>query len=965
MLKYCLSTLIVIFSISFLVSQNESTSLMYQMIQEKHLEQPDFQRVNLFSKITSRNNFSYLNSYISEDNAILNLDKGAVKALYNQKSRNINLYIPYTGVKAIELELTEQKINSGDIEFGTMNNGNPAPANGDQGRHFCGYVVGYEKSLASISIFADGSVMGIFATGEGNYVIGKLDGHEEYIVYNDKDLKATNPFQCQTEDLPRVTPKDEPTGLRVVPPRLCKKVRIYWEAAYNVYAFFSNNLTNTQNHLTALFNNMKTMYANEGIAVELSSLYIWTTQDIYNTGNTGAGLNNFMLFWNNRGNGYNGDIAHLVSRPTSISGGVAYVDVLCFRNYAYGHSQIFANNVPLPTYSWDVEVVTHETGHNLGSDHTQACSWIIGGSCKAIDNCASIEEGLCDSICPSDINYLNPPPGWKGTIMSYCHLTSIGIDFTLGFGPLPQAKIRSDISGSACLQSILAANLTPTPICTGNDGAVALSYPTTNYGIAPFTYNWSNGSTSQNISGLNTPNTYRVTVTDANSCTNSFSTTLISYPNPGNGQSAPVTLPVACDPGTPNFDISASAPANLTTCQTVAWLRTRGPVTTYTQARDSFLVADPSNIMYSSNSNVTTGALLTINPPNSCSQLTTYYYTPFTSKKTKSILNLTNTKSGITFSYGLGCDGQYVRFDNQSSLPSTCDLTVTPTASISVTMTISGSATGVNYYLYNTTTGLLLLTGAAPSTSGTFTIDISSLSTPLIQMDLDIADCAAASSISISATRTVNYPAITTPNFESACRVGTSVLVSFAPPEFLPVKLVNFYGKALDKSNELYWEIATAQNLSKIVIERSEDGISYGQIGEINSAINSNQKHNYSFNDPSPQEVEYYRLSFIDNDGKSEYSPIIILKRKVSSKIDIFPNPFHSAFNVDMTLDEGQTVRFMVIQPDGKVLIDKTREYGKGSARESIDLNNYASGIYFLKVIEENSSTSFFKIMKY
>jgi len=66
-----------------------------------------------------------------------------------------------------------------------------------------------------------------------------------------------------------------------------------------------------------------------------------------------------------------------------------------------------------------------------------------------------------------------------------------------------------------------------------------------------------------------------------------------------------------------------------------------------------------------------------------------------------------------------------------------------------------------------------------------------------------------------------------------------------------------------------------------------------------------------------------------------------------------------------MTLDEGQTVRFMVIQPDGKVLIDKTREYGKGSARESIDLNNYASGIYFLKVIEENSSTSFFKIMKY
>lgn len=36
-----------------------------------------------------------------------------------------------------------------------------------------------------------------------------------------------------------------------------------------------------------------------------------------------------------------------------------------------------------PNYSWTVEVVTHELGHNIGSSHTQSYSWPGG----AIDNC--------------------------------------------------------------------------------------------------------------------------------------------------------------------------------------------------------------------------------------------------------------------------------------------------------------------------------------------------------------------------------------------------------------------------------------------------------------------------------------------------------------------------------------------------------------------------------------------------
>lgn len=74
----------------------------------------------------------------------------------------------------------------------------------------------------------------------------------------------------------------------------------------------------------------------------------------------------------------------------------------------------YYNNVP--NYSWSVQVVTHEFGHLLGSKHTHACVW--NGNNTAIDGCAGGTEGGCST------------PGIPfngGTIMSYCHMTSVSL----------------------------------------------------------------------------------------------------------------------------------------------------------------------------------------------------------------------------------------------------------------------------------------------------------------------------------------------------------------------------------------------------------------------------------------------------------------------------------------------------------------------------------------------------------
>jgi hypothetical protein len=185
------------------------------------------------------------------------------------------------------------------------------------------------------------------------------------------------------------------------------------------------------NHITNIFNNFKLLYENEQIGSKLNQLYVWTTADSYNDD-----LNTFSA---NRSN-FGANIATLFSNTGG--GGVAWLDQLCGSNEYYKHGfcgAVGGTVSAIPTYSWAVNVTAHEIGHNLGSPHTHACSWTGG----AIDGCgpaAGYSEG-CNGPTPSN----------GGTIMSYCHLTSTGMNFTLGFGPQPGNLIRSRVNSCITL----------------------------------------------------------------------------------------------------------------------------------------------------------------------------------------------------------------------------------------------------------------------------------------------------------------------------------------------------------------------------------------------------------------------------------------------------------------------------------------------------------------------------------
>jgi len=337
----------------------------------------------------------------------------------------------------------------------------------DLGRHFGGTVQGYTHSMASFSFYSHQLAI-LFSGPWGNIVIAPLETESGefsniYVAYNDKNLKARNPFVCHTPDddieVLNVTETPESNSRSN---NTCRQIRVYMEASYKTYQDRSSSVSNVQTFFTNFFNQVATLYANEQIITVISEIFVWTTPDNIPTSSSGAAL---TAFGQMRTHAFNGDLAHWVTTGNFQNGGVAWLDVLCSGFNAnqgsgrFAYSNIANNFQTLPTYSWTVMVFAHEMGHNVGSPHTHNCSWPGG----AIDSCYAV-EGVC---------YSGPVIPRQGTVMSYCHLTNQGINLGLGFGLHPGNQLRSRTFGSnaSCLSNLPGtepnASITH-PTCAGD-----------------------------------------------------------------------------------------------------------------------------------------------------------------------------------------------------------------------------------------------------------------------------------------------------------------------------------------------------------------------------------------------------------------------------------------------------------------------------------------------------------------
>lgn len=115
--------------------------------------------------------------------------------------------------------------------------------------------------------------------------------------------------------------------------------------------------------------------------------------------------------------------------------------------------------------------------------------------------------------------------------------------------------------------------------------------------------------------------------------------------------------------------------------------------------------------------------------------------------------------------------------------------------------------------------------------------------------------------------------------------------VTVTLPKPLPIVLINFTGENSNSFNLLKWTTSSEINNDFFTLEKSQNAISFSEIGIINGAGNSNTTINYQFTDDNiTNNTNYYRLKQTDFDGNYSYSNTIVLSSNLTENIFYNPN---------------------------------------------------------------------------
>ena len=365
---------------------------------------------------------------ILEEYEIFQLDLEQINDLFTQRTQGLVMELSY-GDEILDLELIQKDLYSPGFTVTEMPSGRVVDLSSlDRGLHYQGVIAGKKGSIVALSVFRNEiSAVMSWPGSNGNMVLGKLENSEDHILYRDTQIASEFEMVCDTESGDDVIAHEE--NITAQQRLTVRCTDIHFDVSNQIY----NNKGGTAgatNYMTSLFNQVQIIYANDNIGILLGGITVWSSPEPF------SDLNGFSSY--RTSNTVPADLNAYINY--AYGGGVAYLNALC-SNVRFSVSGIESSFNNVPTYSWSVMVVSHELGHNMGSQHTHACAW--NGNNTAIDGCGP-NSGYSEGCSGS-----NPPAG--GTIMSYCHLTAVGINFSQGFGPQPAARIAAYVDGSACV----------------------------------------------------------------------------------------------------------------------------------------------------------------------------------------------------------------------------------------------------------------------------------------------------------------------------------------------------------------------------------------------------------------------------------------------------------------------------------------------------------------------------------
>ena len=189
--------------------------------------------------------------------------------------------------------------------------------------------------------------------------------------------------------------------------------------------------------------------------------------------------------------------------------------------------------------------------------------------------------------------------------------------------------------------------------------------------------------------------------------------------------------------------------------------------------------------------------------------------------------------------------------------------------------------------------------------------------------------------------------------------IGDGYVSNFTSSDLgpLPLTLLTFTATPYGKQAHLNWTTEAEYGTEAFIVERSESGATFFQIGSLPAAGNSHSREvlTYELFDPAPLPgTSYYRLRMQDFDGTYSYSEL----RQVifpstgdgSQSVTVFPNPTSGLINVQLWNSNPVSADLTLELLDALGRRALTRRVTTLLGNVQLDLSSLPSGVYLLQV---------------
>lgn len=183
------------------------------------------------------------------------------------------------------------------------------------------------------------------------------------------------------------------------------------------------------------------------------------------------------------------------------------------------------------------------------------------------------------------------------------------------------------------------------------------------------------------------------------------------------------------------------------------------------------------------------------------------------------------------------------------------------------------------------------------------------------------------------------------------------------PVVLLPMDLMNFEAKRVEKDVDLNWTTQNEVNVDYYTLEKSSDGVQFDVINKQQAKGNGRSNDNaYNYLDARPYVgINYYRLGQVATDGTQTYSRIVAInfEEKPQPVITLAPNPAHNNLSVDYTTSEEGAISIEVYDVIGQLMSNSTNlPVEKGANTILLNVKEYPNGVYVLRVKQGGQATT-------